>query len=57
MNADLTLARLAEVAAAHDCHAHDGERHCLSDALEPGPDPKGGRAYLAYGQSVTCHAR
>jgi hypothetical protein len=41
MNADLTLARLAEVAAAHDCHAHDGERHCLSDALEPGPDPKG----------------
>jgi hypothetical protein len=31
MNADLTLARLAEVAAAHDGHAHDRdhERHCL----------------------------
>jgi hypothetical protein len=29
MNADLTLAHLAEVAAAHDDHAHDGDRHCL----------------------------
>ena len=29
MNADLTLAHLAEVAAAHDDHAHDGGRHCL----------------------------
>ena len=29
MNADLTLARLAEVAAAHDDHAHDGTRPCL----------------------------
>jgi hypothetical protein len=29
MNEDLALARLAEVAAAHDDHAHDGERHCL----------------------------
>jgi hypothetical protein len=34
MNADLTLARLAEVAAAHDGHAHDRdhERHCLLSA-------------------------
>jgi hypothetical protein len=29
MNADLTLAHLAEVAATHDDHAHDGDRHCL----------------------------
>jgi hypothetical protein len=29
MNADLTLAHLAEVAAVHDDHAHDGDRHCL----------------------------
>jgi hypothetical protein len=31
MNADLTLARLAKIAAAHDGHAHDRdhERHCL----------------------------
>jgi hypothetical protein len=34
MNADLTLARLGEVAAAHDGHAHDRdhERHCLPSA-------------------------
>jgi hypothetical protein len=34
MNADLTLARLAEVAAAHDGHAHDRdhERHCMPSA-------------------------
>jgi hypothetical protein len=31
MNADLTLARLAEAATAHDGHAHDRDhdRHCL----------------------------
>jgi hypothetical protein len=30
MNADLSLARLAEAATAHDGHAHDREhdRHC-----------------------------
>jgi hypothetical protein len=29
INADLPIARLAEVAAAHDDHAHDGDRRCL----------------------------
>jgi hypothetical protein len=31
MHADLSLARLAEAATAHDDHAHDRdhERHCL----------------------------
>jgi hypothetical protein len=34
MNADLTLAHLAEVATAHDGHAHDRDhgRHCLRPA-------------------------
>jgi hypothetical protein len=29
MNADLPIAHLAEVAAAHDDHAHDVDRRCL----------------------------